>query len=59
MSPKGRIFALRVAIVGAFGWLLIDGGFGRVIAIVGIVMGILSAFFVWLAKKIAGPDSAE
>jgi hypothetical protein len=59
MSPKARIFALRVAIVGGFAWFLIDGDFGRVIAIVGIATGILCAFFIWLAKKIAGPDSAK
>jgi hypothetical protein len=56
-SAKGK-YALRLVIIAAFAWLLIDGGMGRELAIVGIVTMVICGLLIWLAKRIARPDSS-
>jgi hypothetical protein len=50
-------YTLRLSIVGVDTWLLIDGGVGRVVAIVGIAAMIIRMLVIGMVKKIAGPGS--
>jgi hypothetical protein len=57
VTPIYRLWLLRVAIIAGFAWLLVDGGMGRVMAIVGLATIAICGALIWIAKKIAGPSS--
>jgi hypothetical protein len=57
VAPTKRKYGLGLVIIGGFAWLLIDGGVGRVMAIVGIATIAICGVLIWLAKKFAGSGS--